>query len=165
MVDVGDKPVTAREAVAVARVTISREAHEALRGGRLPKGDPLEVARIAGVQAAKRTADWIPLCHPLPLDVVLVDIESEAGEPPAPCRMLIRVTVRAQARTGVEMEALVGASAAALALYDMLKAVDRAMVIDDVRVESKRGGQRGDFLHPHAAVKPGAPRGERGDRS
>ena len=153
MVDVSEKSVTARRAVAVARVHMSAEAMTALRSGSVPKGDALAVARIAGIQATKRTAEWIPLCHPLPLDSVRVefDVQPQSGS------VTVRCEARARARTGVEMEALVGASAAALALYDMLKAVDRAMVIDEVRVDRKEGGRRGDFVHPRAAgdARPG----------
>jgi cyclic pyranopterin phosphate synthase len=146
MVDVGEKPVTVREAVAVARLHADAAAIEAIGSGALPKGDALQVARLAGIQAAKRTAEWIPLCHQLPLDSVAIDLEVD---PERGC-VMIRATARAQARTGVEMEALVGAGAAALALYDMVKAVDRAMVIEEVRLESKRGGRRGDFVHPRS---------------
>ncbi len=146
MVDIGDKTVTRREAWARARVRMSGAAMAALTAGRIEKGDPLAVARLAGIQAAKRTAEWVPLCHPLPLDHVAVTVDLE----PEPPGAVITSTVRATARTGVEMEALVAATASALALYDMLKAVDRAIVIEEVLVLEKRGGKSGRFVHPQA---------------
>jgi cyclic pyranopterin phosphate synthase len=147
MVDVGAKPVTLRVAIARARVRLGARALAALRPGRLDKGDALAVARLAGIQAAKRTAEWIPLCHPLPLDHVEVTIEVDEKESMA----AIHARAQAQARTGVEMEALVAAAAAALALYDMLKSVDRAMVIEELLVVEKRGGKSGAFRHPRVA--------------
>jgi len=141
MVDVGAKPVTERECVARAVVRMAPATLAAIAEGRTPKGDVLAVARIAGVQAAKRTADWIPLAHPLPLDVVEVDLRLD---PAASC-VHVEATVRAQARTGVEMEALVAASAAGLALYDMCKAIDREMTLDAVRLVRKRGGKSGEW--------------------
>jgi cyclic pyranopterin phosphate synthase len=146
MVDVGPKPVTARQATARARLHLSAAALEALTSQTLPKGDAFAVARLAGIQAAKRTADWIPLCHPLPLEQVAVSIAVDAREK----AVTILTTVRARARTGVEMEALVGTAAAALALYDMVKAVDRALVIEEILVLEKRGGKSGAFRHPRA---------------
>ena len=137
MVDVRGKPVTHREATATSRVRARRETIEAIRSGRAPKGDVLAVARIAGIQAAKRCAELIPLCHPLPLTSVAVELE--LGEE------TVEITARAatDARTGVEMEALTAASVAALALYDMRKGIDRAMVIESTRLEEKSGGRRG----------------------
>ncbi|HWN81806.1 MAG TPA: cyclic pyranopterin monophosphate synthase MoaC [Candidatus Udaeobacter sp.] len=145
MVDVAAKPVTARTARARANLRMTRAAAEALRAG-TAKGDAIQVARLAGIQAAKRTADWIPLCHPLPLDQVAISftVNVPAG------LVQIESTASATARTGVEMEALVAASAAALALYDMLKAVDRALVISDIHLVEKRGGRSGHFRHPRA---------------
>ena len=145
MVDVAAKPVTARTARARANLRMTRAAAEALRAG-TAKGDAIQVARLAGIQAAKRTADWIPLCHPLPLDQVAISftVNVPAG------LVQIESTASATARTGVEMEALVAASAAALALYDMLKAVDRALVISDIYLVEKRGGRSGHFRHPRA---------------
>ena len=139
MVDVSLKPETAREAVAEALVTISAAARRAIRDKKIAKGDPLQTARLAGIQAAKRTSDWIPLCHPLPLTRVEVDLE--------PRRQGYRIVARVGTvgRTGVEMEALVAASAAALTLYDMLKAVDRAIVIGPVQLLEKRGGRSGEY--------------------
>jgi cyclic pyranopterin monophosphate synthase len=139
MVDVGDKPVTAREAVARGRITMSREAVRQIRAGTIKKGDPLQVARIAGIQAAKRTSELIPLCHPLPLshaDIVLV---------PERDGYTIEARVRTSAQTGVEMEALTAVAVAALTIYDMVKAVDKTMTIGDVRLIEKRGGRSGHY--------------------
>ena len=139
MVDVSAKPETDREAVAEAVVRMSAAAVRAIRGRTVKKGDPLQAARLAGIMAAKRTADLIPLCHPLALTHVHVDLEPR----PRGYRILARVGTRG--RTGVEMEALVAASVAALTLYDMLKAVDRAIVIGPVRLLEKRGGRSGHY--------------------
>jgi cyclic pyranopterin phosphate synthase len=139
MVDVGDKPVTAREAVARGRITMSREALRQIRSGAAKKGDPLQTARLAGIMAAKRTADVIPLCHPLPLshaDITLTPL-GDGYE--------IEARVRTSAQTGAEMEALHAVAVAALTVYDMIKAVDKRMVIGDIRLVEKRGGRSGDF--------------------
>ncbi len=141
MVDVGDKPITLRECVACGAVQMAPATLAAITEGRMPKGDVLAVARIAGLQAAKRTAEWIPLAHPLPLDAVEIDLTPD----PAGSRLAIEARVRAHARTGVEMEALVAVAAAGLAVYDMCKAVDRGMRIDAVQLVSKRGGKSGDW--------------------
>jgi cyclic pyranopterin phosphate synthase len=141
MVDVGAKPVTLRECVARGAVRMAPETLAALTEGRTPKGDVLTVARIAAVQAAKRTAEWIPLAHPLPLDAVDVELRPDST---AAC-VAIEVRVRAQARTGVEMEALVAVTAAALTIYDMCKAIDRGMQIDGVRLIQKSGGKSGTW--------------------
>ena len=141
MVDVGQKPASAREAVARGKVELSREALAAVVSGSAAKGDVLGVARIAAIQAAKRTSDWIPLCHPLPLDALEVDFDAVEA-PPA---IQIEARARTTAKTGVEMEALVAVSAAALAIYDMLKSVDRALVIGDVRLVRKSGGRSGSY--------------------
>jgi cyclic pyranopterin phosphate synthase len=146
MVDVGDKPVTPREAVAGGQVRMSAEAFALVRDNAVAKGDVLGVARVAGIAAAKRTADLVPLCHPLPLDVVEVEVEPDAGLPGV--RIVARV--RATARTGVEMEALTAVAAACLTVYDMVKAADRAMRIEDVRLLRKTGGTRGDWTAPEA---------------
>jgi cyclic pyranopterin monophosphate synthase len=139
MVDVSGKDVTARSATATGTVLLSAEAIAALRAGDLPKGDALAVARIAGIQGAKRTPDLIPLCHPIGLHSVTVGLEvADHG-------VLITCTARTADRTGVEMEALTGVSVAALALIDMIKAVDPAAVISDVRVEEKTGGKTGTW--------------------
>ncbi len=131
MVDVGAKPVQRRRAVAVARLVCQAGTVRALRRHALPKGDVLTVAQIAGIQAAKRVAELIPLCHPLPLDHIAVSFAVKRTA------IDVRCEVRTQARTGVEMEALTGAAVAALTLYDMCKAVDRAMRIDGLRVREK----------------------------
>ena len=139
MVDVGDKPETERVAVAAGELRMQRATFEALRAGRTPKGDPLIVAQIAGIQGAKRTSDLIPLCHPLPLTQVDVELDAD-GELPG---IRARATARVRGRTGVEMEALTAVSVALLAAYDMLKALDRGMEIQRVRVISKEGGRSG----------------------
>jgi cyclic pyranopterin phosphate synthase len=140
MVDVGGKAASVRSATAEARVRMRPETLALIAAGGLPKGDVFAVARIAGIQAAKKTADLIPLCHPLMLSAVAVDL---AAEPPDTVR--ITATCRLAGQTGVEMEALTAASVAALTLYDMCKAVDRAMVIEAVRLLEKTGGKSGDF--------------------
>ena len=137
MVDVSGKPVTRRVARASCLVELSAETLERL--GELPKGDALAVARLAGVQAAKRAAEWIPLAHPLPLDRVEIELARE------PRGLRIRSEVVCTARTGAEMEALVACSAAALALYDMVKAVERGAVIGELRLDAKSGGASGDW--------------------
>jgi cyclic pyranopterin phosphate synthase len=132
MVDVSAKAVTAREAVARGRVTMSAVAVRQIRAGAIEKGDPLQTARLAGIMAAKRTSDLIPLCHPLPLTHVDVSLTAEAGG------YEIEARARTMARTGVEMEALTAVAVAALTVYDMVKAVDKAMVIDEIRLVQKR---------------------------
>jgi cyclic pyranopterin phosphate synthase len=139
MVDVTAKDVTAREAVATGRVLVSDTVVGLLRGDGVPKGDALGVARVAGIMAAKRTPDLVPLCHPLAISGVTVDLEV------ADDAVLVRATVRTTDRTGVEMEALTAVSVAALTVVDMVKAVDKAAVITDVRVETKTGGKSGDW--------------------
>ena len=141
MVDVGGKRATRREAVAAAVVLLSRQAFDQVKANRLAKGDALTVARLAGIQAAKRTWDLIPLCHPLPLDAVEVNFRlDEAGR-----RIEIEARTRTRAATGVEMEALTAAAVAALAIYDMVKAVDRLAVVGDLRLIEKKGGRSGHF--------------------
>lgn len=144
MVDVGDKAISRREAVARGAVRMMPATAAAIVAGRLAKGEALAAARLAGIMAAKRTHELIPLCHQIPLEVVEVDFR------PAPRQGLIEIQARAVTswRTGVEMEALVAVSAAALAIYDMAKAIDRAMVIDAVRLVSKTGGRSGDYRRP-----------------
>ena len=139
MVDVSAKAVTAREAIAGGRITMSREALRQIRAGAIKKGDPLQTARLAGIMAAKRTAELIPLCHPLPLTFVDVTLtERRDGYD-------IQACVRTSAQTGVEMEALTAVSAAALTIYDMVKAVDKTMTIGEIRVLEKRGGRSGHY--------------------
>jgi cyclic pyranopterin phosphate synthase len=131
MVDVSGKPVSHREAIATGRIRLQRATIEAITDGEIPKGDVLAVARIAGIQAAKKTSDLIPLCHQLPLTRVTVDFEVEAES------ILITCLVKTDARTGVEMEALTGVSVAALTIYDMCKAIDKVMIIDEVSLWKK----------------------------
>jgi cyclic pyranopterin phosphate synthase len=139
MVDVGTKKATRRRAVASGRVTFNAEAYRRLRENRLAKGDALAVARLAGIAAAKRTAEWIPLCHTVPLDHLEIEIDLDDEQRTA------QITASAAARwtTGVEMEALVAVSAAGLALYDMAKAVDRGITIGEIQLQSKSGGRSG----------------------
>lgn len=145
MVDVGDKPVTRRVAVAEAFVDVSRELAAAIRDNALAKGDLLAVARLAGIQAAKRTDELIPLCHSLPLDVV--DVQATVTPADAASQHVrIVATASTHSRTGVEMEALVAAGVAALTVIDMGKAVDKAMVVRGLRVLEKRGGRGGEYV-------------------
>jgi cyclic pyranopterin phosphate synthase len=139
MVDVGAKPETAREAAATGRITMSPAALALIHDASTRKGDVLATARIAGIMAAKRTADLIPLCHPLPLARVSVDLAADDSG------ITVTATCGTTGRTGVEMEALTAASVALLTLYDMVKAVDRTMTIDGVRVIAKSGGKSGDW--------------------
>jgi cyclic pyranopterin phosphate synthase len=139
MVDVGDKPVTQREAVARGSIAMSAEARRLIRTGRVKKGDPLQAARIAGIMAAKRTSEIIPLCHPLALSGIEVDLH------PTRQGYRIEARVRTTGQTGVEMEALTAVAAAALTVYDMVKAVDKAMVIGEVCLVEKKGGRSGHY--------------------
>ncbi|OWK32168.1 cyclic pyranopterin monophosphate synthase MoaC [Sphingomonas mucosissima] len=139
MVDVGGKSETAREAVAEGRISMSSEAAKAIAEGAVAKGDVLALARVAGIMAAKRTSDLIPLCHPLPLSKVTIDLVVEGDGVTA------TATVATSGRTGVEMEALTAVSTALLTIYDMAKALDKRMVIGGVRLLAKRGGKSGDF--------------------
>jgi cyclic pyranopterin phosphate synthase len=147
MVDVGQKEVTARSARASARVRMEAATLQGIRERKIAKGDVLEVARLAGIMAAKRAFELIPLCHPLPLDAVSLTF-GFADER----TVTIVAEVRATARTGVEMEALVAASIAALTIYDMCKSVDRAMVVEQVRLEEKAGGKSGHFVRQSGTV-------------
>jgi cyclic pyranopterin phosphate synthase len=144
MVDVTAKDVSVRSATATGRVLVSSEVVAALRGAGVPKGDALAVARIAGIQAAKRTPDLVPLCHPIAIHGVTVDLEVHDDH------VAIAATVRTADRTGVEMEALTSVAVAGLALIDMVKALDPAAVITDVRVEEKLGGKTGEWHRPDA---------------
>jgi len=139
MVDVGDKPATQRLAVAAGRIAMSPDALAAVRDASSRKGDVLAVARIAGIMAAKRTADLIPLCHPIALSKVTVDLSVEADG------VAVTATAATTGPTGVEMEALTAATVALLTIYDMAKAIDRAMVIEHVRLLEKSGGKSGDW--------------------
>jgi cyclic pyranopterin phosphate synthase len=146
MVDVSGKAVTAREAVARGRITMSPHALRQIRAGKITKGDPLQTARLAGVMAAKKTADLIPLCHPLALSYVDVTLS------PVRDGYAIEARVRTTDRTGVEMEALTAVSIAALTIYDMVKAIDRAMVIDRIALVEKRGGRSGEYTTPRREI-------------
>lgn len=139
IVDIGDKPATRRRAVATARLEAKPETVALILGGSLAKGDALAVARIAGIMAAKKTAELIPLCHPLALTRVEVTIEGDDGT------LLVTATAETTGPTGVEMEAMTAASVAALTLYDMAKSHDRAMRIASIQLEEKSGGKSGDF--------------------
>jgi cyclic pyranopterin phosphate synthase len=140
MVDVGEKPITERVAIAAAAIRMRPATLRLIRSGKVAKGEVLAVARIAGILAAKRTAEIIPLCHPLPIEVCGIDFTPRASG-----RLDIEATVRVSGKTGVEMEALTAVSAAALTVYDMCKAVDRGMTITNVRLIEKRGGRSGIY--------------------
>jgi cyclic pyranopterin phosphate synthase len=142
MVDVSEKAVTAREAVARGRITMSAEAVRQIRRGTVKKGDPLQTARLAGIMAAKRTSEMIPLCHPLPLSHADVSLVAKRDG------YVIEARVRTTAQTGVEMEALSAVAVAALTIYDMIKAVDKSMIIGDIRLIEKRGGRSGRYRAP-----------------
>lgn len=141
MVDVGEKPITARIAVAQAEIAMQPETLSMICKGELPKGDVFSCARIAGIMAAKRTFELIPMCHPLPIDAVTIEFEAQA-----PARVLVKATLRCNWKTGIEMEALTAASVAALTVYDMCKAVDRGMVIQNICLLEKAGGKSGRFV-------------------
>ena len=141
MVDVSDKPVTARIAIAENHIKMQRETFDIITEGRAKKGDVLGVARLAGIMAAKRTSDLIPLCHPLPITKVSIDLEPDADLP----GIRITATVKTTGQTGVEMEALTAASVAALTVYDLSKAVDKSMEISGLRVVLKDGGKSGRY--------------------
>ena len=141
MVDVGEKPVTVRTAVAAARVLVNEQTFALIRSGGMKKGDVLTVAQVAGVMGAKRTPELIPMCHPILIDGI--DLKLTLDE--ARCSVEIRASVSCAGRTGVEMEALTAAATAALTVYDMCKAVQKDMVISDLRLISKSGGVHGDF--------------------
>ena len=144
MVNVGDKPVTARTATAEGAVVMSLDAYHLVESARIEKGDVLTVARLAGIQGAKRTAELIPLCHPLPLD----QIEAEASLDPDLPGVRVSATVRTSAKTGVEMEALTAVAVACLTVYDMVKSADRAVRIEAIRLTHKSGGRSGDYAAP-----------------
>ncbi|MEK7477220.1 MAG: cyclic pyranopterin monophosphate synthase MoaC [Candidatus Coatesbacteria bacterium] len=139
MIDVSGKPVTVRVAEASGRITMSPAAARAIRSGRVPKGNVLAVARVASIMGAKRVSETLPLCHPVPLDSVEVDIV------PGARAVTVRARVRAEARTGVEIEALAAVTAGLLCVYDMVKSLDRGMTIEAVRLEAKSGGRSGTF--------------------
>jgi len=155
MVGVGEKPVTQRICVARGEVRMEAGTLACIAEGRVPKGDVLLTARLAGIQAAKRTDEWIPLCHPIPLD----GIEVELTPDPSASRVLVEARVAAHARTGVEMEALVAVSAACLTIYDMCKAIDRAISIGGIELVSKRGGKSGAWTRPGDSAASSSPSG------
>jgi cyclic pyranopterin phosphate synthase len=145
MVDVSAKAVTAREAVAAGRITMAADAAQAIAAGLVKKGDVLAVARVAGIMAAKRTAELIPLCHPIPLSAVTIDFALHDDG------VTVTATARTAGQTGVEMEARTAATAALLTVYDMAKALDKGMIIGDVRLLAKRGGKSGDWTAPESS--------------
>ena len=144
MVDISDKPVSAREARAKGAVRMSREALDAIQAGNLPKGEVIATARIAGIQAAKRTSELIPMCHPLTLTSVDIDFSLDAGLP----GVRIETVVRCEGKTGAEMEALTAVAVAALTVIDMAKSVDRWMTIEGVTLVAKKGGKSGTLQRP-----------------
>ena len=146
MVNVGDKALTHRVCVAVGEVRMAPETLAKIMASEIEKGDVLATARLAGIQASKRTSEWIPLAHPLPLDAVSVDFEPGQADG----LLLIRARAEAHWRTGVEMEALVAVSAAALTIYDMCKAIDRGMLIGEIGLLEKSGGKSGNWIRPQA---------------
>jgi cyclic pyranopterin phosphate synthase len=146
MVDVGDKPITRRTARASGRVRMAAETLVVIREGRGAKGDVLEVARLAGIMAAKRTADLVPLCHPLAIESVALDFTM-----PDEVTLTIEAIVQAETKTGVEMEALAAVSITALTVYDMCKSIDRGMVIERIRLEEKQGGRSGHWQRGSAS--------------
>ncbi|MFH1176913.1 MAG: cyclic pyranopterin monophosphate synthase MoaC [Acidobacteriota bacterium] len=148
MVDVSDKPATRRRATAAATLVVGREVMAAVRTHRTPKGNVYEAARLAGIMAAKRTVELIPLCHPLALDHVAIDFA------PADDRIEIRAEVATRSATGVEMEALTAAAVAGLTLIDMLKALSKTMVLEGVRLLAKSGGRSGDWRRPEEEEAP-----------
>ena len=146
MVDVGHKPETRREAIARGRIAMRPETLALIQAGGLPKGDVLAVARVAGIMAAKRTHELIPMCHPLLLTHVGLEFEPEPATEDGLARINIAATVRVKGQTGVEMEALTAVSVAALTIYDMCKAVDRGMRLEAIRLAKKRGGKSGEII-------------------
>jgi len=165
MVDVSEKPPTARRAVAEAEVALAQETISLIVDGGGPKGDVLTVAELAGVMGGKRTSDLIPLCHPLPLTDLVVEVKPDRARG----ALLIRATAATVARTGVEMEALTAAAVAALTVYDMVKGVDRSAEIRHLRVVEKSGGRSGEWRRPaepagSPSAKPARPKGVRGPR-
>jgi cyclic pyranopterin phosphate synthase len=156
MVNVGEKAMTHRVCVARAEVEMAPQTLDRISGGDMPKGDVLATARLAGIQAAKRTSDWIPLCHPLPLDSVSVVLTARpAGQDDSSAHLDIEASAETHWRTGVEMEALTAATAAALTIYDMCKAIDRGMRIGNVRLVRKSGGKSGEWSRPGEPVAGG----------
>ena len=154
MIDVGHKAVTARTAEASGSLLLQLTTLEHIRAGELAKGDAINTARVAGIMAAKRTAEFVPLCHPLPLDAVEVDVHFEKGGDGCRASVTVAVKVVTSAKTGVEMEALTAVSAALMSLYDMAKSIDRDMVISDIKLDKKTGGSRGCYVRSDGASMP-----------
>lgn len=154
MIDVGGKAVTLRTARASGKLVMQPATLDAIQKGQLAKGDPIAVARLAGIMAAKRTADLIPLCHPLSLDAVDIEVELLPATGTTPTAVRLTATVWATAKTGVEMEALSAVSAAAMTVYDMTKSLDREMVITDIRLDEKTGGSNGHYHRLESASEP-----------
>ncbi|MBM7631915.1 cyclic pyranopterin monophosphate synthase MoaC [Geomicrobium sediminis] len=146
MVNVQEKPRTARKAVAQSKIRLSNALYTAIHDQSLQKGDPLSVAQVAGVMAAKKTPDWIPMCHPIMIQGTDIDFRFEEDE--SDHLLVITATVTVEANTGVEMEALTAVSAAALTFYDMCKTIDKGMIIEETLLLTKTGGKNGDFHHP-----------------
>ncbi|EZH68090.1 molybdenum cofactor biosynthesis protein C [Bacillaceae bacterium JMAK1] len=146
MVNVQEKPRTARKAVAQSKIRLSNTLYTAIHDQSLKKGDPLSVAQVAGVMAAKKTPDWIPMCHPIMIQGTDIDFRFEQDE--GDHLLVITATVTVEANTGVEMEALTAVSAAALTFYDMCKSIDKGMIIEETLLLTKTGGKNGDFHHP-----------------
>ncbi len=162
MVNVGEKAMTHRVCIARGEVQMAPATLDRIAGGEMPKGDVLATARLAGIQAAKKTSDWIPLCHPLPLDSVSVELTARpAGAGEEFARLLIEVRAETNWRTGVEMEALTAVAAAALTIYDMCKAIDRGMIVASVQLVRKSGGKSGDWVRADPA-SPGSGDAETG---
>ena len=154
MIDVGHKPVTVRTAEASGSLLLQSTTLEHIRAGKLAKGDAINTARVAGIMAAKRTAEFVPLCHPLPLDAVDVDVHFEKGGDGRQAAVTVAATVVTSAKTGVEMEALTAVAASLLSLYDMAKSIDRDMVISDIKLDKKTGGSRGRYVRSGGASTP-----------
>ena len=154
MIDVGHKAVTARTAEASGSLLLQSTTLEHIRAGELAKGDAINTARVAGIMAAKRTGEFVPLCHPLPLDAVAVDIHFEKGGDGRRAAITVAVKVVTSAKTGVEMEALTAVAASLLSLYDMAKSIDRDMVISEIKLDKKTGGSRGCYVRSGEASTP-----------
>jgi cyclic pyranopterin phosphate synthase len=154
MIDVGHKSVTVRTAEASGSLLLQPKTLDRILAGELAKGDAVNTARVAGIMAAKRTAEFVPLCHPLPLDSVAVDVCFEKGGNGHRTAVLVAAKVSTSAKTGVEMEALTAVAAALMTLYDMAKSIDRDMVISNIQIDTKTGGSRGDYVRSDGAVAP-----------
>ena len=154
MIDVGHKAITVRTAEASGSLVLLPTTLERIRAGELAKGDAINTARVAGIMAAKRTAEFVPLCHPLPLDAVDVDVHFEKGGDGRRAAVIVAVRVATSAKTGVEMEALTAVAAALMSLYDMAKSIDRDMVISEIKLDKKTGGSRGCYVRSDEVSTP-----------